>query len=85
MAKLSEMSVAYKRLPQLVIADLANKCFAGSTTFDLDPRVHALNEGKRQVWLHINTFLGLTQEQVARLYQGLPVEISTEGIENGGW
>ncbi len=81
--KLSDVQLAYKRIPPLVLMDLVHKCFAGTTTFDPDPRVHALNEGKRQVWLHMNTMIGLTQEQITRLYAGEPI-MATQEIDDGG-
>lgn len=61
-----------------VLMDLAQKTFAGKTTFVSDARVHAYNEGARAVWLHINQFLGYPPEQVAKMYRGVPILLEPE-------
>jgi hypothetical protein len=57
---------------QVVLQDLMGRCFANATTFVADERQSLLNEGRRQLWLHINTMLNLTPEQIARCQLGLP-------------
>jgi hypothetical protein len=57
---------------QVVLQDLMGKCFANQTTAVANERQSMLNEGHRQVWLHINTMLNLTPEQIARCQLGLP-------------
>lgn len=57
---------------QVVLQDLMGKCFSNATTFVDDERQSLINEGRRQVWLHINTMLNLTPEQIARCQLGLP-------------
>jgi hypothetical protein len=57
---------------QIVLADLAQFCYAYETTFDEDPRIDARKQGRRDVWLRIQQHLKLTDEQ---LY-----EIATGGI-----
>lgn len=52
---------------QRVLKDLAEFCRADVSTFDPDPRVHALLEGRREVWLRVQKLLNLTPEQVAEL------------------
>lgn len=51
-----------------VLADLAKFCRANQSTFHADPRVHAVAEGRREVWLRISQHLNLTDEQLWRLY-----------------
>jgi hypothetical protein len=49
---------------QAVLHDLAQFCRASESTFDPDPRVHALKEGRREVWLRIQEHLDLTPEEL---------------------
>lgn len=51
-----------------VLKDLAKFCRAGKTTFHVDPRAHALLEGRREVWLRIQEHLNLTEQQLLALY-----------------
>jgi hypothetical protein len=56
---------------QRVLADLAYFCYADRSTFDADPRVHAAAEGRREVWLWINSHLNLSSEELfAMIRQG---------------
>jgi len=47
-----------------VLEDLARFCRANDTTFHADPRLHAVLEGRREVWLRIARHLNLTDEQL---------------------
>ena len=51
-----------------VLADLAKFCRAHESTFHADPRVHAVAEGRREVWLRLQHHLQLTDEQLWKLY-----------------
>jgi|688.fasta_scaffold636488_2 hypothetical protein len=51
-----------------VLADLAKFCRANQSTFHSDPRVHAVAEGRREVWLRISQHLNLTDDQLWRMY-----------------
>jgi hypothetical protein len=51
-----------------VLADLARFCRANQSTFHSDPRVHAVAEGRREVWLRISQHLNLTDDQLWRMY-----------------
>lgn len=51
-----------------VLADLAKFCRANQTTFHADPRVHAVAEGRREVFLRIQQHLQLTDDQLWRIY-----------------
>lgn len=55
---------------QDVLADLAKFCRADDTCFHEDPRLHAVLEGRREVWLRIQKHLNLTQEQLYAIYTG---------------
>lgn len=49
---------------ETVLADLKRFCHAETSTFDADPRIHAFREGRREVWLRIQSYMALTEEQV---------------------
>lgn len=53
---------------QRVLADLAKFCRANDSTFNADARLHAVAEGRREVWLRIQRNLQLTDEQLWGLY-----------------
>lgn len=59
-----------------VLADLAKFCRAQESTFHPDARVHAVAEGRREVWLRIQQHLNLSEEDLWRAFGG-PVVIST--------
>ena len=52
-----------------VLEDLAWFCKANESTFHKDPRVQAILEGRREVWLRIVNHLALNQEALWELYQ----------------
>lgn len=49
---------------ELVLADLAKFCRAYTTTFHPDPRIAAQLDGRREVFLRIQKYLNLTDDQV---------------------
>jgi hypothetical protein len=49
---------------QEVLIDLAKFCRAFESTFHPDPRVHAVMEGRREVWLRIQQHLQLTDAEL---------------------
>lgn len=51
-----------------VLEDLARFCRANETCFHADPRLHAVAEGRREVFLRIQQHLNLTSEQLFQLY-----------------
>lgn len=55
---------------QEVLIDLAQFCRADQTCFDADPRIHAVLEGRREVWLRIQNHLHLTNDQLFALFTG---------------
>jgi len=50
-----------------VLRDLAKFCRATTSTYDDDPRRHAFREGRREVWLRIQTMLNLPDSRVQEL------------------
>lgn len=55
---------------QGVLIDLARFCRANETCFHPDPRLHAVAEGRREVWLRVQQHLSLTTEELYALYGG---------------
>lgn len=53
-----------------VLQDLARFCRANETTFHSDARLHAVAEGRREVWLRIQQHLNLSPDQLYALYGG---------------
>jgi hypothetical protein len=62
---------------QEVLRDLAKFCRAHDSTFHSDPRIHAVVEGRREVWLRIQRHLQLTDDQLWELY-GQPAQRSND-------
>lgn len=56
---------------QAVLADLYKFCRAGESTFNVDPRLEARLDGRREVWLRIQHHLRLSPEQLWQLYSGV--------------
>lgn len=50
-----------------VLKDLARFCRANETCFHADPRVHAVAEGRREVFLRIQQYLNLSPDDLAKL------------------
>ncbi|MEO2141048.1 MAG: hypothetical protein ABGX63_02585 [bacterium] len=60
---------AYTRLFQgvhseVVLADLAKFCRANESTFNPDPRLEGVLQGRREVWLRIANHLNLTEDEL---------------------
>lgn len=47
-----------------VLADLAKFCRANKSTFHTDDRVHAVLEGRREVFLRIQQHLNLSEDEL---------------------
>lgn len=56
------------QLAKIVMEDLAKFCRAEESTFDADARLHAIKEGRREVYLRIQKHLKLTSEELAAYY-----------------
>ena len=50
-----------------VLKDLAKFCRANKSTFHKDDRVHAVLEGRREVWLRIEQHLKLSPDELWKL------------------
>ena len=61
-------------LADVVLRDLARFCRAHESTFHVDPRAHAVAEGRREVWLRIQNHLKLTPDELWALYSGITSE-----------
>lgn len=53
-----------------VLADLAKFCRAHESTFNIDARVHAAMEGRREVYLRLRDHLDMTDEELIQRYVG---------------
>ena len=53
-----------------VLRDLARFCRANTSTFHEDARLHAVAEGRREVWLRIQNHLQLSPAELWRLSSG---------------
>tara|TARA_R110000803_G_scaffold27832_3_gene64775 strand:- start:2264 stop:2509 length:246 start_codon:yes stop_codon:yes gene_type:complete len=53
---------------EAVLVDLARFCRADESTFNTDPRISALMEGRREVWLRITKHLNLSPDELARYF-----------------
>jgi len=69
---------------QEVLIDLAKFCRANKSTFHEDARLHAVLEGRREVWLRISNHLNLSSEQLFALYNGNHFSGETRKLSNEG-
>jgi hypothetical protein len=53
-----------------VLRDLARFCRANVSTFSENDRIHAVAEGRREVWLRIQNHLQLSPDELWRLTFG---------------
>lgn len=66
-----------------VLEDLATFCRANATCFHPDPRMHAIAEGRREVWLRIMQHLQFTEDQMFDFFtRPAPKLTVTEGNPN---
>jgi len=54
---------------QAVLKDLATFCRANKSTFHKNDRAHAVLEGRREVWLRIQSYLNLSPEELWENYR----------------
>lgn len=55
---------------KVVLKDLTKFCRGTQTTYDEDPRTHALLEGRREVLLRIAQYTNLSIDDLWALYDG---------------
>jgi hypothetical protein len=53
----------------VVLKDLAKFCRAHESTYHSDARVHAVAEGRREVWLRISDHLNLSVDELYDLHK----------------
>lgn len=53
----------------VVLTDLARFCRAHETTFHQNDRMHAILEGRREVFLKIQQYLNLTEDEIYQLHK----------------
>ena len=63
---------------QRVLVDLAKFCRASESCFHSDPRIHAVLEGRREVWLRIARHLNLNSQQLFVIYNGGTINTQEE-------
>lgn len=63
-----QMTFGSGEFAEAVLADLARFCRASETTFHADPRIHAVLEGRREVWLRIRDHLDMDDETLWQKY-----------------
>ena len=69
-----------------VLADLRRFCRAEKSTFRTDQREHALLEGRREVWLHIDDWFKLPEEDLLQRVVGdTAVVIKIDPDEQDDW
>lgn len=56
--------------------DFEKFCRANASCFNPDPRLHAVLEGRREVWLRIAQHLDNTPEELAALYGAAVIDNS---------
>jgi len=59
---------------EIVLRDLARICYANKTTAMPTDRAAAVAEGRRQVWLHIQQCMRLSDDQIQQLTQERDIE-----------
>lgn len=74
--RLGQRKAAYQGIPQDVLDDLAGFCRAERTCWAPDARLHALLEGRREVYLRIKEHLELTPEQLLSLYSNGELDVA---------
>lgn len=52
------------RFARVVLADLSRFCRANKSTFNTDPRIDALMQGRREVWLRIAEHLNMSETEL---------------------
>ncbi len=60
-------SLEHNKFAEEVLRDLSEFCRARKSTFHEDPRMHAVLEGRREVWLRIEEHLNLSPTDLYKL------------------
>ena len=76
-----ELRQAIRDMHPEVIAHLAEFCMAGVTLFAETDRQTCVNIGRNQVWLELNSFLGLSSAEVEEIYAGRGYQLTDDEEE----
>lgn len=76
-----ELRQAIRDMHPDVIAHLAEFCMAGVTLFAETDRQTCVNIGRNQVWLELNSFLGLSADEIEEVYAGRGYQLTDEDEE----
>lgn len=75
--------LAFSTVPaQNVLIDLAKFCRANETCFQADPRMHAVLEGRREVWLRLMNHIRLNPEELYAIYEGRNFNLAVEKTDD---
>jgi hypothetical protein len=86
LAELAELQQAYNIClgagvaTSMVLEDLAKFCRADQSCFDADPRIHAVLEGRREVWLRIQEYRTQKPEDILVKLNG-PITVTVPATE----
>ena len=73
--RMSFITIFNGEFGDLVLEDLAQFCRAEESCFHADPRIHAVLEGRREVYLRIQDHLRLSKSQLWEKYgNGTPTK-----------
>jgi hypothetical protein len=61
---------------RIVLQHLAEFCRAAESCFHADPRLHAMLEGRREVFLRIHHFAKLSDDEVVQMVAGRRLRLS---------
>lgn len=68
MSYIQTFAIEKNKFAKDVLDDLARFCRSQESTFHPDQRVHAVLEGRREVWLRIQAHLNLDLESLSKMY-----------------
>ena len=81
--EVSQLKTAYQLIladgpaSRAVLLDLARFCRGDRSCWDPDPRIHAALEGRREVWLRIQNYLHLSEEDLLQRRVGDSYQVVT--------
>ena len=76
-----ELRQAIRDMHPEIIAHLAEFCMAGVTLFAETDRQTCVNIGRNQVWLELNSFLGISSAEVEEIYAGRGYQLTDDEEE----
>ena len=81
--EVAELKTAYQIIladgpaSRAVLLDLARFCRGDRSCWNADPRIHAALEGRREVWLRIQNYLHLSEEDLLQRRVGDSYQVVT--------